>query len=145
MLLVWTPTAKSSKDTIVRVLYTGACPQTVVFEALSRVRHLEFLNAFEQSPKARTSTIKTPSSTIKNVATKSVPNKPKPPVTNRISPSAVQSNTSKIISQPTNASKPKVSQPKVIKAEKPRSVPMTKKVINPNYISFDKRYYLFFL
>ncbi|CAF0777232.1 unnamed protein product [Didymodactylos carnosus] len=42
-LLVWSP-SKSSKQDYVRILYTGASPQTVVFEALQKVKYFEFLH-----------------------------------------------------------------------------------------------------
>ncbi|CAF3466823.1 unnamed protein product [Rotaria socialis] len=70
-LLVWTPTAKSSKDSLVRILYTGACPQTLVFEALARARHLEFLHESQQQLQtSRASTPKTTSSTASSINVK---------------------------------------------------------------------------
>ncbi|CAF1224769.1 unnamed protein product [Rotaria magnacalcarata] len=133
LLLVWTPSSKSGKDTLVRILYTGACPQTLVFEALNRVRHLEILHVSEQQQKSHKSNTKITSSVDKNnVDVKSSPQKPKTshPVTNRVVPSTVQSRVPKVLPQSTN-SKPKVSQTKVIKSEKSRSPTMGKKTIPP--------------
>ncbi|CAM4758348.1 unnamed protein product [Rotaria magnacalcarata] len=70
-LLVWTPTSKSSKDSLVRILYTDACPQTLVFEALARARHLEFLHETQQQLQtSRASTPKTTSSTTSSISVK---------------------------------------------------------------------------
>ncbi|CAF0725790.1 unnamed protein product [Adineta steineri] len=128
-LLVWTPTSKSSKDTIVRILYTGACPQTLVFEALNRVRHLEFLHDFQpQRQTVRTNNIKTASTLHLNTGIKHSPPKSKisPPVVSRVASPAIQNKTTKDSPRPP-VSKPKVSQTTTVKTEKPRSVSSTKK------------------
>ena len=66
-------------------MYTGACPQTLVFEALNRVRHLEFLHNFQQQ-KIRTSNTKLTSSHDAGTRIKHVPQKSKVslPTTDRI-------------------------------------------------------------
>ncbi|CAM4891389.1 unnamed protein product [Rotaria socialis] len=133
LLLVWTPSSKSGKDTLVRILYTGACPQTLVFEALNRVRHLEILHVSEQQQKSQKSNTKITSPVDKNNAdVKISPQKPKTshPVTNRVVPSTVKSRVPNVLPQSTN-SKPKVSQTNVIKSEKSRSAPMGKKTTPP--------------
>jgi len=128
-LLVWTPTSKSSKDSLVRILYTGACPQTLVFEALDRVRHLEFLH--ESQLTTRTSYIKTTPSANVNVGVKHPPQKPKvsPPLTNRVISSTIQNKTKKVATHP-NISKPKIPQATTRKLEKPPSTSSAKKVTN---------------
>ncbi|CAF2710465.1 unnamed protein product [Rotaria sp. Silwood2] len=138
LLLVWTPSSISSKDSSVRILYTGACPQTLVFEALNRARHLEFLlePQQQQQQKARTNNIKTTMSTNTNTDVKQSSHKPKvsPPVTDRVALSTVQSKTPKVLPR-SIPSKPKVSQTKVIKSEKPRPTPMTRKTPPPKATS----------
>ena len=67
-LLVWTPTGKSSKDTLVRILYTGACPQTLVFEALTRARHLDVLHEVPQQATARVSSTTKTSTSAHNLS-----------------------------------------------------------------------------
>jgi hypothetical protein len=130
-LLVWTPTAQSNKDSLVRILYTGACPQTLVFEALSRVRHLEFLHESQKQLQqtSRTADIKTRSSANINVRVKQPPQKPKvsPPITNRVASSTVQNKTAKVPPRPI-IPKPKILQTTTIKLEKSRSAPIPKKV-----------------
>ncbi len=130
-LLVWTPSSKSNKDNLVRILYTGACPQTLVFEALERVRHLEFLHASQSQQTVRASNIKPTSSTKTNLGVKPPPLKPivSPPITNRIVSSTVQNKTPKVPPRPINP-KPKVTQITKIKSEKPRPALVPKKVID---------------
>ncbi|CAF3340728.1 unnamed protein product [Rotaria sp. Silwood1] len=137
LLLVWTPSSLSSKNNSVRILYTGACPQTLVFEALNKVRHLEFLHEpqqqRQQQQKTHTSNIKTTLSTNMNTGVKHSSHKPKisPPVTDRVTSSTVQSKTPKVSPRPIS-SKPKVSQSRTIKTEKPRSTPIPRKKIDAN-------------
>jgi hypothetical protein len=129
-LLVWTPSSKSNKDSLVRILYTGACPQTVVFEALGRVRHLEFLHEPQQQQTIRTSNPKTASSTNISTGVKNPPQKPKvsPSVPNGETSSKALNTTRKVSPRPV-VSKPKVAQTTtVIKQDKPRSAPIPKKV-----------------
>ncbi|CAF3324183.1 unnamed protein product [Rotaria sp. Silwood1] len=134
LLLVWTPSSLSSKNNSVRILYTGACPQTLVFEALNKVRHLEFLHEpqqqqRQQQQRTHTSNIKTTLSTNTNTGVKHSSHKPKisPPVTDRVTSSTVQSKTPKVSPRPIS-SKPKVSQSRTIKTEKPRSTPIPRKM-----------------
>ncbi|CAF4635849.1 unnamed protein product [Rotaria socialis] len=111
----------------------SACPQTLVFEALNRVRHLEILHVSEQQQKSQKSNTKITSPVDKNNAdVKISPQKPKTshPVTNRVVPSTVKSRVPNVLPQSTN-SKPKVSQTNVIKSEKSRSAPMGKKTTPP--------------
>ncbi|CAF3956830.1 unnamed protein product [Rotaria sordida] len=80
-LLVWTPTSKSNKDSLVRILYTGACPQTLVFEALTRVRHSDILHESQQQQQHQTSragSAKTTSSTSSSINIKNLSSKSKP-------------------------------------------------------------------
>lgn len=116
MLLVWTPTSKSSKDTLVRILYTGACPQTLVFEALGRVRHLEFLHESpqQQNQASRASTVRTTSSVNSSTSMKNPSAKPKPTF------SASSGETVKVISR-TVTPKPKTSSNTALKSDKSRS------------------------
>ncbi|CAF0751034.1 unnamed protein product [Rotaria sordida] len=130
LLLVWTPSSISSKDSLVRILYTGACPQTLVFEALNKVRHLEFLHEPQQQQQQKThiSNINTTMSTNTNIGVKQSTDKPKisSSVTDRVTSSTVQSKTPKVLPR-SIPSKPKVSQSKIIKSEKPQSTPVTRK------------------
>jgi hypothetical protein len=134
-LLVWTPSSKSSKDSLVRILYTGACPQTLVFEALGKVRHLEFLHEFQQ-PQQQTNPVvnhKTASPAKTTASVKQPPQKPKvsPPITKNRVPSTptVQNKTPKVVPKSV-PSKPKVPQTTSTKSEKPRPAPTAKKVIH---------------
>ncbi|CAF1454047.1 unnamed protein product [Adineta steineri] len=116
-LLVWTPTSKSTKDNLVRILYTGACPQTLVFEALARGRHLEFLHESQQPQSTiRAGSVKPTSSNNLNANTKHPLQKPRP------SSSASNGEPTKSLSRPVT-SKPKPSSVTTIKSDKPRSAP----------------------
>lgn len=140
-LLVWTPTSKSSKESLVRILYTGACPQTLVFEALNRGRNLDFLHESQrqqpQQQTTRTSNIKTPFSPNTSASIKQPLQKPKvsPPIKNRIPPSTVQNKTVKTSPPPPPPPRPVNLKPKTpsvtkTKLEKPRLALIPKKVIN---------------
>ncbi|CAF1554497.1 unnamed protein product [Adineta ricciae] len=115
-LLVWTPTSKSSKDTLVRILYTGVCPQTLVFEALARGRHLEFLH--ESQITRISGNAKPTGSTNTSASSKHVIQKPKPtsvvpngePAKNPLRPATT---------------KPKPTTAAAGKLDKPRSAPTT--------------------
>lgn len=134
-LLVWTPTSKSSKEPLVRILYTGACPQTLVFEALARGRHLEFLHECpQQPPTIRAGSARPSSSGHATAAVKPPVQKPKPTVP------LANGEPAK------NPPRPSVSKPKTSTAVpvKPRSAPTTtaKKVMQVDFllmntISFD--------
>ena len=117
-----------------RVLYTGVCPQTLVFEALGRAQHLEFLHDFQpQQQTVRTKEMK-PTPTFKaNARAKQplLPQKPKvsPPIPSRSVPSTSQAKTSKIPPRPANP-KPKIPPTSNTKPEKARSPSLPKKVIH---------------
>ncbi|UJR13645.1 hypothetical protein I4U23_000657 [Adineta vaga] len=114
-LLVWTPTSKSSKDTLVRILYTGVCPQTLVFEALARGRHLEFLH---ESQITRASSAKTTISTNNSANMKHSTQKPKP------SPLVSNGESAKNLPRP-SSTRPKPAATTLVKSDKPRSAPTT--------------------
>ena len=106
----------------------------MVFEALERVRNLEFLHAsqIQQQQTVRTSNIKSVAPTkVNNVTVKQQPPKPKvsPPITNRMASSTVQNKTPKTPPRPTNP-KPKVTPIIKTKTEKPRPASVPKKVRN---------------
>ncbi|CAF3782004.1 unnamed protein product [Rotaria sp. Silwood1] len=130
-LLVWTPTSKSSKDSLVRILYTGACPQTLVFEALARVRHLDLLHESQQHQTIRASSMKTTiSSTNSNINIKNPSSKSKP---------ISSAETTKVISR-TITSKSKPLSTTTIKSDnKSRSAPTTTKTDKKTSISTTDR------
>ncbi|CAF3328543.1 unnamed protein product [Rotaria sp. Silwood2] len=125
-LLVWTPTSKSTKDSLVRILYTGACPQTLVFEALARVRHLDLLHESQQQHQtSRAGSAKTTSSTNSSINIKNLSSKPKPTSsgeTTKVLPRTVTSK-SKPLSNTTLKSDNKLrSAPTTTKTDKKTSV-----------------------
>lgn len=130
-LLVWTPSSKSKKNQLVRILYTGVCPQTLIFEALARVQHLPFLHDFQhQTQTMRPKTTETISKAKVNTRTKQPPpQKPKvsPPMTNRTPPSTIQNKTYKILPRPVDP-KPKVPPISKNKPDKARPTSVPKKV-----------------
>ncbi|CAF0750388.1 unnamed protein product [Adineta ricciae] len=133
LLLVWTPTAKSNKDSLVRILITGACPQTLVFEALDRVRHLDFLHASQQQqPRRSISHSKLISSTHVSSGIKHPLQKPRIPssMMNRTAPAVVQNKPQKPSPRVT-PSKLKVSQTTTTNAKKSSAVPSVKKTPAP--------------
>jgi len=82
-------------------LYTGACPQTLVFEALGRARHLEFLHESQQNqtvrPKVPLRATKPKSAPIATSKTKTTPEPMKRPdsvaLTNNTNEPFIESNT----------------------------------------------------
>ena len=113
-------------------MYTGVCPQTLIFEALGRVQHLQFLHDFQpQTPTIRPKETETiPKPKAKVGAKQPAPHKPKisPPITNRLAPSTIQNKTFKVLPRPVDP-KPKVPPISKIKSENVRPAPVPKKVI----------------
>lgn len=93
-----------SKESLVRILYTGACPQTLVFEALGRVRHLEFLHESQSTNRSTTVNVKQPAAKTK--------------------PTSSTSN-GEITKLTTRTANPKTKPVTTGKLEKPRSAPVT--------------------
>ena len=103
-----------------RILYTGACPQTLVFDALTRARHLDFLHSSNVQP----STVRqnnTQTTTLVQNGTDAKHRSPKPKALSSLSNARALTKAQHSPSKPLAAPKAKVSPVKTIKSNNART------------------------